>query len=48
MNNNLTNRIAVIGGTGFIGASVYKTLKTHDSEVIYTSRSNLNRNDDKI
>jgi nucleoside-diphosphate-sugar epimerase len=47
MNSNLTNRIAVIGGTGFIGASVYKTLKTHDSEVIYTSRSNLNRSNDK-
>lgn len=47
MNNNLINRIAVIGGRGFIGNSIYKALKTLNSEVIYTSRNGLNRSYDK-
>jgi nucleoside-diphosphate-sugar epimerase len=47
MNNNLGNRIAIIGGTGFIGTSIYKAFKTLDNEVIYTSRKNLNISNDK-
>jgi nucleoside-diphosphate-sugar epimerase len=47
MKNNLQNRIAVIGGTGFIGANIYKKLKQVDSEIIYTSRHNLNICGDK-
>jgi len=42
MKSELENRIAIIGGTGFIGTSVYNALKTVDCEVIYTSRKSLN------
>lgn len=47
MKNDLTDRIAIIGGTGFIGSGIYQTLKNLNSEVIYTSRRNLNYNYDK-
>jgi nucleoside-diphosphate-sugar epimerase len=47
MKNNLQNRIVVIGGTGFIGASIYKKLKEIDSDIKYTSRHNLNIAGDK-
>ena len=47
MKNNLGNRIAIIGGTGFIGASIYQAFKTLDYEVIYTSRKDLNISNDK-
>jgi len=45
--NNLTDRIAIIGGTGFIGSGIYQALKNLNSEVVYTSRGNLNQSSDK-
>jgi nucleoside-diphosphate-sugar epimerase len=47
MKNNLTNRIAIIGGTGFIGSGIYQALKNLNSEVVYTSRGNLNHSNGK-
>ena len=47
MKNNLENRIAIIGGTGFIGRSIYKAFKTLDYKVVYTSRQDLNISNDK-
>lgn len=47
MKNNLGKRIAIIGGTGFIGSSIYKVFKHLDYEVIYTSRKNLKISNDK-
>jgi nucleoside-diphosphate-sugar epimerase len=47
MKNNLKNRIAIIGGTGFIGRSIYKAFKTLDCKVVYTSRQDLNISNDK-
>jgi len=47
MKDNLINRIAVIGGTGFIGSGIYNALKTLNSKVVYTSRGNLNYSYDK-
>ena len=47
MKNNLTDRIAIIGGTGFIGSGIYQALRNLNSEVIYTSRRNLNHSYDK-
>ena len=47
MKNNLGNRVAIIGGTGFIGTSINKAFKTLDYEVIYTSRKKFNTSNDK-
>ena len=47
MKNNLGNRVAIIGGTGFIGTSINKAFKTLDYEVIYTSRKKFNVGNDK-
>jgi nucleoside-diphosphate-sugar epimerase len=39
--NHSAKKIAVIGGGGFVGSSVFKALRTINSDTVYTSRSDL-------